>query len=210
MSDLKNDTYTIYAYLRVSTDKQNIENNRSEILLKINDMNLDSRKIIWITETITGTKHWKKRKLGEINFKKGDYFFCSELSRVGRKMIDVMEFISGNLQKGINIIFTKTNFTVDDSITSQTLIFAYSLCSQIERNLISERTRSILQTKKDNGVKLGRKCNMKLDDKAIEIKNLYDDGYSMKGLAKKYNCTRLTINRLFKKHNLKDYSKEKK
>jgi DNA invertase Pin-like site-specific DNA recombinase len=93
-------------------------------------------------------KNWKSRELGKINFKEGDIFITSELSRVGRTMIQIMGFISSMMEKGVKLYFTKSKFNIDNSINSQVLVFAYSLCSQIERELISTRTKDALQKRK--------------------------------------------------------------
>lgn len=194
----------IYCYLRVSTEKQDLNNNKGEILLKVNELNLNSKNIIWIEEIVSGMKIWKSRELGKIQFNKGDVFITSELSRVGRTMTQIMGFISNLMEKGVKIYFTKSKFNIDGSINSQVLIFAYSLCSQIERELIATRTRDALQNKKNKGEILGRPKNkMILDNKVDEIKKQIDDGIKLKVIAKKYNSSQTTITKLIKKHNLK-------
>ena len=196
--------YKIYCYLRVSTDKQDLEGNKGQILLKVNELQLDSRNIVWIEETISGMKNWKSRELGKINFKEGDIFITSELSRVGRTMIQIMGFISSMMEKGVKLYFTKSKFNIDNSINSQVLVFAYSLCSQIERELISTRTKDALAKKKKDGVIIGRpQGKMILDTKIDEIKKQIDDGVKLKVIAKKYNSSQTTITKLIKKHKLK-------
>lgn len=191
----------IYGYLRVSTEKQNLQNNKSEILLLIDEKKIKGN-IIWIEETVSGMKNYKNRELGKIQFKKDDIFITSELSRIGRTMMMIMSFISELSKIGVKMFFTKQDFQIDESIGSQVLVFAYSLCSQIERQLISQRTKNALKDKKDKGQILGRIAGkMILDDKYQEIEKLHNDGLKIKAIAKKYNCSPLTITKLLKKHN---------
>lgn len=197
-------TSQIYCYLRVSTGKQDLQSNKAELLLKVNELNLNSQNITWVEETISGMKNWKGRELGKIQFKKGDIFIATEPSRVGRTMIQIMGFISDLLQNEVKIYFTKSKFDVDNSIKSQTMIFAYSICSQMERELISTRTKDALNAKKKQGVILGRpKDKMLLDCKADEIKKLLDDGVKILYIAKKYDSSRVTISKLIKKNGWK-------
>ena len=186
--------YKIYCYLRVSTEKQELEGNKGQILLKVSELKLNSQNIVWIEETISGMKNWKSRELGKIDFKKDDVFITSELSRVGRSMIQIMGFISILMEKGVKLYFTKSKFNIDNSINSQVLVFAYSLCSQIERELISTRTKDALAKKKKDGVIIGRpNGKMILDDKIDEIKKSIGDGVKLKVIAKKYNSSQTTI-----------------
>ena len=196
---------TIYCYLRVSTEKQNLAGNKGELLLKITDLGLDTRNIVWIEETASGMKNYKGRELGKIIFKKDDVFVCTEPSRIGRTMVQIMCFIGDLLQKGVKIYFTKSKFEVDTSIKSQAMIFASSICAQLEREMISTRTKDALNKKKKDGVILGRKQGiMILDDKKDEIKKLLDEGVKISSIAKKYEMSRATISRLIKKYNFKE------
>lgn len=198
-------TNNIYGYLRVSTESQTIDTNKGEILLKINNLGLKGN-IKWIEETISGTKHWKNRELGKlINIiNKNDVIITSELSRIGRSLYQCFEFISVCAEKEVQLYFTKTDFKIDSSISSQTLIFAYSLTSQIERELISLRTKSALQNAKSKGIILGRpRGKMKLDKDINEIRNLINQGVKYKAIAKKYKVTETTMSKFIKKNNLK-------
>lgn len=200
---------TIYLYLRVSTEQQNIENNKGELLLKVNQLGLNSQDIKWVEETVSGMKHYKSRELGKIDFKKDDILITTEISRIGRTMLQIFGFISDMVQKGVKIYFTKTKIEIDGSIQSQALIFAYSLCSQIERELISTRTKDALKKKKTDGIVLGRPKNkMVLDDKTEEIKKLIEGGVKINYIAEKYKMSRCTISKLIKKNGLKNIQKK--
>lgn len=198
-------TQKIYGYLRVSTNKQELEGNKGEILLKVNELKLNSQNIEWIEETVSGMKNYKTRELGKIDFKEGDVFITSEMSRIGRTISQIMSFISELLQKKVKVYFTKSKFEIDNSISSQAMIFAFSLTAQIERELISQRTKDALAKKKKDGQILGRPKNkMVLDNKAEEIKKLLDDGVKIKKIAEKYDMSRATISKLIKKNNFKE------
>lgn len=196
----------IYGYLRVSTDKQNIDNNKNEI--KLNALNMGfNHEIVWVSETVSGSKHWKKRQLGELinQFNEGDIFITSEVSRIGRSMLQILEFITECSKKKVSIYCTKGGFKIDDSIESQASIFALSLSSQIERNLISERTKAALKTRKENGIILGRpKGKLKLDKYTNEIKELIDTGVKYKAIAEKYNVSQNTMSKFIKDKQLKN------
>ncbi|WP_286479945.1 recombinase family protein [Empedobacter falsenii] len=144
------------AYLRVSTIEQDIEKNKAEILFLANDKSLG--KVEFVEEKVSGKIHWKKRKIGEIieNLEKDDTLLLNEFSRLGRSMLECMEIISIATQKGINIYTVKGNWQLDDSIQSKVMAMVFSMVSEIERDLISKRTKEALQTKKNNGMVLGR------------------------------------------------------
>lgn len=199
----------VYGYLRISTDKQDINNNKAEILLKANSLNLTSN-VEWIEETISGTKDWNKRELGKLlnKINKGDIIITSELSRFARTIQQIMEFIGECAKKGVLIYCTKTDFKIDNSVQSQMIIFAYGLSAQIEREMISSRTKSALNTKRNQGVVLGRRKGVSVLDKNPntkgEIKQLIKDGVKLKKIAEKYNVTYETLHSYIKKHNLKE------
>ena len=194
----------IYGYLRVSTDKQTVEGNKNELILKIHELGLNTQCIIWIEETISGAKHWKNRKLGQIipELKTGDIFITSEVSRIARTISHIFEFISLLLEKQIKIYFTKSSFPVDGSVSSQTIMFALSITAQLERELIASRTKSALQKMKE-GVVLGRpQGHMILDIHLDEIKKLINEGVKLKRIAQKFSSSAVTMSKFVKKHNL--------
>lgn len=200
-----------YGYLRVSTDKQDLQGGKSEILLKANDLKLGN--VEFIEEIVSGGKDWENRKLGELYEKcnKGDVIITSEISRIGRSISPVMEFIAKCAKKDIKLYFTKNdNIKVDGSIQSQVLIFAYSLSAQIERELIVSRTKAGMKRARDAGKQIGRKPGiMMLDPHLNEIKKMIDDGYKCLIIAKKYKCTKATLSRFLKARQIKtNYNKK--
>lgn len=145
-----------YGYIRVSTDKQTVENQRFEINRFCEQQNLlvDG----WIEETISGTKAYNKRKLGELleHVKENDLIICAELSRLGRNLFMIMEILSICMKRGCKIWTIKDNYRLGDDIQSKVLAFAFGLSAEIERNLISQRTKEALARLKANGKKIGR------------------------------------------------------
>jgi len=146
----------IYGYIRVSTDKQTLENQKFEIQnfcykehLEIND---------WIEETISGTKAYDKRELGKLlrHIKKNDLIICAELSRLGRNLFMIMEILNICMRKECRVWTIKDNYRLGDDIQSKVLAFAFGLSAEIERNLISQRTKEALARLKSEGKSIGR------------------------------------------------------
>ncbi len=146
-----------YGYIRVSSDKQTVENQRFEINNFCNreKLHIDG----WIEETISGTKNYDKRKLGELlnQVQKDDLIICAELSRLGRNLFMIMEILHICMNKECKIWTIKDNYRLGDDIQSKVLAFAFGLSAEIERNLISQRTKEALALRKAQGIKLGRK-----------------------------------------------------
>lgn len=193
------------AYLRVSTIEQDIEKNKSEILHLANDKALG--KVEFVEEKVSGRIHWKQRKIGEIveDLQKGDTILLNEFSRLGRSMLECMEIISIATQKGINIYTVKGNWQLDGSIQSKVMAMVFSMASEIERDLISKRTKEALQTKKASGIKLGRPKEpgkSKLDAHKEEIEALLKNGSTKKFIAKRYNSTPANLFNWLKKNNI--------
>ncbi len=152
-----------YGYIRVSSDKQTVENQRFEInnFCQREQMHIDG----WIEETISGTKNYDKRELGRLlkKVEKGDLIICAELSRLGRSLFMIMEILSLCMKKECRVWTIKDNYRLGDDIQSKVLAFAFGLSAEIERNLISQRTKEALARKKAEGVILGRPQGRKTD-----------------------------------------------
>lgn len=194
------------AYLRVSTHDQDLEKNKSDILHLANDKNLG--KVEFVQEKVSGKVSWRKRKIAQIidELEKGDTILLSEFSRLGRSMLECMEIISIAVSKEIKIYTVKGNWQLDDSIQSKVMAMVFSMAAEIERDLISKRTREALKSKKESGVKLGRPKGpgkSKLDAFRIEIEALLSNGSTQKFIAKKYNVTEPTLCNWIKKNNIK-------
>lgn len=188
----------IYAYIRVSTDKQTVENQRFEIEKFATKQELHIDK--WISETISGTKSAKERKLGTLikKLKKGDTLICSEISRLGRKLMEVMSILNTLMQKNIIVFTVKEKYELGNNIQSQLLAFAFGLSAQIERDLISQRTKEGLARRKAEGQKLGRhigghNSHYKLTGKESLIKTMLDYGFSKAAICRKMKCNPKTL-----------------
>ena len=197
----------IYGYIRVSSDHQTVENQRFEItnFCKHGEMKIDG----WIAETISGTKAYSKRELGKLlnHVKEGDLIICSELSRLGRNLCMIMEILSLCMKKGCKVWTIKDNYRLGDDIQSKVLAFAFGLSAEIERNLISQRTKEALKRKKAEGVILGRPVGKRTDPERRQlygnrnvIKEGLENGVSLRQLAKICKCHRGTIARYIKEN----------
>jgi len=146
----------IIGYIRVSTDKQTTENQRFEILKFADEKNLKIDN--WVEETVSGRKKYQDRKLGAIidDVKKEDVIIVSELSRFGRSLMEVMSLLHKLMEKEAKVFTTKEQYELGNNINSQVLAFAFGLSAQIERDMISQRTKEALQRKKSEGMTLGR------------------------------------------------------
>ena len=199
----------IYGYIRVSSDKQTIENQRFEINNFCEHQNLSIDD--WIEETISGTKNYTKRQLGNLLKKvnKDDIIICSELSRLGRNLFMIMEILNICMTKECRVWTIKDNYRLGDDIQSKVLAFAFGLSAEIERNLISQRTKEALARKKAEGVVLGRRKGSKnkkhkLDNKEMLIKKSLERGISKTDLAHKLKVSRNTLYLFLQRTNLSD------
>ena len=193
------------AYLRVSTDEQDLEKNKFDILHLANEKSLG--KVEWVEETITSRVSWKKRKIAGVidDLGAGDHLIVSELSRLGRSMLECMEILSIASQKGIHIYAVKGNWQLDSSIQSKIVAMAFAMAAEIERELISQRTKEALAARKKSGMKLGRPRGTgksKLDRYRPEIEALLANGSTQKFIARRYGMTEANLSRWIKKHNL--------
>ncbi|MGN0236426.1 MAG: master DNA invertase Mpi family serine-type recombinase [Paludibacteraceae bacterium] len=151
-----------YGYIRVSTDKQTVENQRFEITRFCQSENI--RIDGWIEETISGTKAYNKRALGKLlkQVQKDDLIICAELSRLGRNLFMIMEILNICMTKECRVWTVKDNYRLGEDIQSKVLAFAFGLSAEIERNLISQRTKEALARKQQEGIRLGREQSSRL------------------------------------------------
>lgn len=189
-----------YAYERVSTQKQDAENQKFEIdrFCKTNGITIDK----YIVETVSGGKDFQQRKLGNLlnEMREGDLLICTEISRLARSVYQVFDILKIMSEKGIHLRTIKDNFELNSSIQSKVLAFCFSLSAEIEKSMISSRTREALAAKKASGVKLGRpkgalSKKTKLTGKEEVIKCLLECGNSYASIARSLNVDRSTLTR---------------
>ena len=188
----------VYGYIRVSTDRQTVENQRYEIerFCSQNNLTIDQ----WIEETISGVELPEKRLLGSLldEVKTGDLIICSELSRLGRNLLMIMSILNNLMINGVKIWTIKDNYRLGDDIQAKILAFAFGLSAEIERNLISQRTKEALARKKSEGFTLGRpigskSVRLKLSGHEAEIQALLDAKISKSAIAQRLGVCRPTL-----------------
>lgn len=191
-----------YGYIRVSSDKQTVENQRFEIerFCIQEGMSIDG----WIEETVSGTKPYSKRQLGKLlrHVKKGDLIICSELSRLGRSLYMIMEILSHCMHRGCHVWTIKDGYRLGDDIQSKVLAFAFGLSAEIERNLISQRTREAMARLKAEGKPLGRPKGSKTHREALSlyhheayIRRALEENVPKREIARRLHCSRNTLRR---------------
>lgn len=192
-----------YGYIRISTDKQTTENQRYEILkfTGIKKFNIEE----WIEETISSTKKLEIRKFGELlhRMQKGDVLVVSELSRLGRNLMQIMKILHDCMEKDVMVYTVKENYELGNNINSKVLAFAFGLSAEIERNLISQRTKEALARRKAEGKILGRpkgsRSQMrKLTGKEDEIKSLMTKKISYSAIGRILGVHRITVSSFIK------------
>ncbi len=203
-----------YGYIRVSTDKQHTENQRFEIEQFCRAHRIQIRS--WIEETISGTRAVEKRRLGQLlkRLKPGDVLICSELSRLGRSLFMIMEILATCMRKGIQLWTIKDNYRLGADISSKVLAFAFGLSAEIERNLISQRTREALARVRAEGKVLGRPKgakgrHLKLSDHEKAIRRLLSNHVPKARIARKYKVSRTTLDRFIRLRSLREAGSER-
>jgi len=192
-----------YGYIRVSSDKQTVENQRFEIekFASQNNLQIDG----WIEETISGKEAYNKRKLGKLlkRVVKDDLIICAELSRLGRSLFMIMDILNLCMNKECNVWTIKDNYRLGDDIQSKVLAFAFGLSAEIERNLISQRTKEALSRKRAEGIILGRprgskSKTVKLTGQESCIKVLLERRVSKSEIGRIFGVHRMTVDSFIK------------
>lgn len=192
----------IYGYIRVSTDQQNTENQKFEIteFAKKHELYIDK----WVIETISSRTALEKRKLNTVlsQIQRDDILISTEISRLGRNILDVMSILKTCLEKGCQVWTIKESYQLGSDIQSKLLAFAFSLSAEIERNLISQRTKETLARLKAEGRILGRPKNsrneLKLNGKENEIRNLLDKSVPKLKIARMFSVNPTTLYKFIK------------
>ena len=191
-----------YGYIRVSSDKQTVENQRFEItrFCQAHALRIDG----WIEETVSGTKRYTQRALGKLlrRVHPGDLIICAELSRLGRSLFMIMEILNLCLSRECKVWSIKDGYRLGEDIQSKVLAFAFGLSAEIERNLIAQRTREALARRRAEGLQLGRPkgSTVPLERSALypwrqRIAAYLAQGFSQCQIAKRLHVHRATLAR---------------
>ncbi|EIJ44108.1 site-specific recombinase, DNA invertase Pin [Beggiatoa alba B18LD] len=193
-----------YGYIRVSTDKQTTENQRYEIQKFAEERDIPIGE--WITETISATKKLEERKFGRLlkKMQKGDQLVVTELSRLGRNLMQIMKILHDCMEKDVMVYTIKERYELGNNLNSKVLAFAFGLSAEIERNLISQRTKEALARRKAEGVILGRPKGRtasytKLTGKEHEIQSYLEKKISYSAIGRILGVHRLTVSSFVKK-----------
>lgn len=196
----------IYGYIRVSSDQQNCVNQRFELECYTAKHNIKINE--YVEETISSRKPLKDRKLGKLldKLNKNDVIITTEISRLGRNMLEVMSILQQCLEKECTIITVKESYKLGNDLNSKIMLFCFSMVAEIERQLISQRTKECLKRLKNEGKHLGRPYGFtykKLKKKHNKIVELLEKGISKAEIARLMGCTWTTLHRYIQEHKLK-------
>lgn len=177
------------AYIRASTDKQDLNNQKLEILEFARGADLKVAEFVEIT--VSSRKSSKQRRIDELLAKLsgGDTLLVTELSRLGRSTAEVIALVNELLQRNIRVIVIKQNLDMaQHDMSSKIIVTMFSLFAELERDLISLRTKEALAAKKAKGVKLGKPKGTiqasKFDKDRERIEELLRLGLSVRKIAK--------------------------
>lgn len=197
----------IYGYIRVSSDKQTVENQRFEIeeFSKQKKIIIDS----WVEETISSTKKFEERKFSKL-LKKAqswDLIIVSEISRMGRNLMQIMSILNICMQKEVAVRTIKEWYELGDNINSKVLAFAFWLSAEIERNLISQRTKEALARKRAEWIilwrpKWSKSSYTKLTWYESRIKEFRKKGLSYTAIWRILGVHRITVSKFVKENSL--------
>jgi DNA invertase Pin-like site-specific DNA recombinase len=188
----------IYGYIRVSTDRQTVENQRFEInnYCAKNNLQIDE----WISETVSGKVLFENRKLGRLlkKTKKNDTIICTEISRLSRRMYSMFSAMERFEKSEVEVITTKQGIALRKDKFSKYVVPIFAIASEMERDLISQRTKEALARKKAQGIKLGRPFgskskNRKLSGKEETVKSMLNENFSVRKIAKRFKINEKTL-----------------
>jgi putative DNA-invertase from lambdoid prophage Rac len=204
----------IYGYIRVSTDKQTTENQRFEILKFAQEKQLHVDR--WIEETVSSTKRLTDRKLGALieRMREEDILIVTEVSRLGRSILEVMSILHTLMEKDVKVFTTKERYQLGNNISSKVLAFAFSLSAEIERSMISSRTKEALARKRHEGKRLGRpkgklSAVTKLSGKDDLIREYLEKKNPQAVIARLLGVNRLTVRNYIRTRKLQKPAAEK-
>ncbi len=195
---------SVIAYIRKSTDKQSFEHQEYEIEQYAEKHNLKIDR--WVEESISSRKELKKRQLGKLleELQDGDILIATEISRLGRSLLEVMGILQTCLEKNCQVWTIKESYNLKNDLQSQLLAVVFSIGVSIERSLLSQRTKTALDAKKAAGVKLGRPFGaeskkLKLSKNTKRIRDLLDKKVPKAQIARIMGVQKITLRRFIKR-----------
>lgn len=206
-----------YAYLRVSTDEQDVRNQKHGVLEYANAHGFTG--LVFVEDSVSGSKPWTERKLGELveeTMKKGDVLLVSEVSRLARSTRQVLDVLEVGAKKGLSIHIVKQNLIFDgkNNMTAKIMATVLGMVAEIEREFVSQRTIEALAVRKAAGIKLGRpkgKANtVKLDAKEKVILGYLAKGINKRSIALLLDCAPSTLYAWLERKGLHDKGAKKK
>jgi DNA invertase Pin-like site-specific DNA recombinase len=186
-----------HAYLRVSTDAQDVDNQRHGILEYANSNGFTNLQ--FTEDSVSGKTHWRERKLGELidSLSAGDVLIFAEISRIARNTLQVLEVLEHCVARSIVVHIAKQKMALDGSMQSRITSTVLGLAAEIEREFISIRTREALAKRKAEGVKLGRPkgpaSRLHLDEHDVAIRGYLSKGISKRDIARLLPCAPSTL-----------------
>jgi DNA invertase Pin-like site-specific DNA recombinase len=195
----------VIGYLRVSSQLQDLEKNKADILAFANERKLGH--VTWVEEKVSGVKTWRKREIAKAveSLSNDDWLIVPELSRLGRSTLDILEVLSTLREKGVNVYAIKGNWSLNGTIEAKVFVTMMALFAEIERDLISARTKEALKARQAAGVRLGRPKGpgkSKLDKYRPEIESLLKTGSTLKYIAKRYCSSEANLLNWLKKNKI--------
>ncbi len=195
---------SVIAYIRKSTDRQSFEHQEYEIEQYAEKHNLKIDR--WVEESISSRKELKKRQLGKLleELQDGDILIATEISRLGRSLLEVMGILQTCLEKNCQVWTIKESYNLKNDLQSQLLAVVFSIGVSIERSLLSQRTKTALDAKKAAGVKLGRPFGaeskkLKLSKNTKRIRDLLDKKVPKAQIARIMGVQKITLRRFIKR-----------
>lgn len=200
---------TTIAYIRTSTNKQDGEGQKLAILEWANAHNTPIDEFIAVQ--MSTRKSAIARRLEELLAKvqPGDHIIAAEMSRLGRSTAEVLTLINELLQREVRVTVLKQGLDITaHDMQSKVMVTMFSLFAELERDLISQRTKEALAARKAKGVKLGKPVgtiqDSQFDKDRERIVELLDLGLSVRAIAKKHlNCSHVSLNQYVKTRNLR-------
>lgn len=207
-----NKNQIIYAYNRQSTEDQNLENGRLVIYDYLNKNNYNTSNLDFYSEIISGYKYsYSDRLIGTKilpKIKEGDILIVTELSRISRKLVDVLKFIENEVvKKKFKLIIIKNNMTIDDNPLNKLIISVLAMCAEFEIDLLRSRTRDGIKRYRNEhngqwGRRKGQKSKLKLYKYKDDILKMREIGVTQKKIAEKYKVSPLTISKFIKRYHI--------